>query len=61
MHYIFSIYKCFLVFVQVQEMTWAEVTGWVGQGGAFLGTKRTLPDKYFDQVCCIEDCSIYIG
>mgnify|MGYP000910453941 CR=1 FL=1 len=24
-------------------MKWADVTGWVGQGGAFLGTKRTLP------------------
>ncbi|KAK4291691.1 hypothetical protein Pmani_013509 [Petrolisthes manimaculis] len=39
-----------LVEGNIQEMTWAEVTGWVGQGGAFLGTKRTLPDKYFDQV-----------
>lgn len=36
-------------------MTWAEVTGWVGQGGAFLGTKRTLPDKYFDQVYYVEN------
>lgn len=39
-----------LVEGNVQEMTWAEVTGWVGQGGAFLGTKRTLPAKHFDQV-----------
>ncbi|XP_045111791.1 ATP-dependent 6-phosphofructokinase-like isoform X1 [Portunus trituberculatus] len=39
-----------LVEGNVQEMTWAEVTGWVGQGGAFLGTKRTLPDKHFEQV-----------
>ncbi|XP_069193796.1 ATP-dependent 6-phosphofructokinase isoform X11 [Procambarus clarkii] len=39
-----------LVEGNIQEMTWAEVTGWVGQGGAFLGTKRTLPEKYFDQV-----------
>ncbi|XP_066958410.1 ATP-dependent 6-phosphofructokinase isoform X2 [Macrobrachium rosenbergii] len=39
-----------LVEGNVQEMKWAEVTGWVGQGGAFLGTKRTLPDKYLDQV-----------
>ncbi|KAG0709937.1 ATP-dependent 6-phosphofructokinase [Chionoecetes opilio] len=38
-----------LVEGNVQEMTWAEVTGWVGQGGAFLGTKRTLPAKHFDQ------------
>jgi len=27
----------------VHEMKWSDVTGWVGQGGAFLGTKRTLP------------------
>ena len=31
-------------------MHWTDVTGWIGQGGAFLGTKRTLPDKFFDQV-----------
>ena len=47
----FSLWFTPLAFTpQVQEMTWAEVTGWVGQGGAFLGTKRTLPDKHFDQV-----------
>jgi len=34
----------------VKEMTWSEVTGWIGQGGAFLGTKRTLPEKYLEQV-----------
>jgi len=28
---------------QVKSMDWSDVTGWVGQGGAFLGTKRTLP------------------
>ncbi|XP_042231275.1 ATP-dependent 6-phosphofructokinase-like isoform X4 [Homarus americanus] len=39
-----------LVEGNIQEMTWAEVTGWVGQGGAFLGTKRTLPEKHLDQV-----------
>ncbi|KAK7069806.1 hypothetical protein SK128_026059 [Halocaridina rubra] len=39
-----------LVEGNIQEMKWPEVTGWVGQGGAFLGTKRTLPDKYLDQV-----------
>ncbi|XP_076035217.1 ATP-dependent 6-phosphofructokinase isoform X3 [Oratosquilla oratoria] len=39
-----------LVEGNIQEMTWSEVTGWVGQGGAFLGTKRTLPEKYLDQV-----------
>lgn len=25
-------------------MFWSDVTGWVGQGGAMLGTKRTLPN-----------------
>ncbi|XP_042857911.1 ATP-dependent 6-phosphofructokinase-like isoform X5 [Penaeus japonicus] len=39
-----------LVEGNIQEMNWSEVTGWVGQGGAFLGTKRTLPDKYLDQI-----------
>jgi len=34
----------------VQQMSWSEVTGWVGQGGAFLGTKRTLPEKHLDQI-----------
>lgn len=29
---------------------WSDVTGWVGQGGAFLGTKRTLPGGRLDQV-----------
>nr|XP_042907330.1 ATP-dependent 6-phosphofructokinase isoform X1 [Parasteatoda tepidariorum] len=33
-----------------QEMQWSDVTGWVGQGGAFLGTKRTLPDQYMEQI-----------
>ena len=36
--------------LQIKEMSWAEVTGWVGQGGAFLGTKRTLPEKHLEQV-----------
>jgi len=39
-----------LVEGNIQQMTWSEVTGWVGQGGAFLGTKRTLPEKYLEQV-----------
>lgn len=28
----------------------SDVTGWVGQGGAFLGTKRTLPEGKFEQI-----------
>jgi 6-phosphofructokinase len=35
---------------QVQNMGWADVTGWVAQGGAILGTKRTLPKSRMAQV-----------
>jgi 6-phosphofructokinase 1 len=31
-------------------MGWADVTGWVAQGGAILGTKRTLPKPRMAQV-----------
>lgn len=31
-------------------MKWADVTGWVAQGGAFLGTKRTLPNERLPQI-----------
>lgn len=34
----------------VQEMQWSDVTGWVGLGGALLGTKRTLPGKRLPQI-----------
>lgn len=34
----------------INKMEWSDVTGWVGQGGAFLGTKRTLPDGKFKQI-----------
>ncbi|CAH1286318.1 unnamed protein product [Diabrotica balteata] len=34
----------------VKKMAWADVTGWVGQGGAYLGTKRSLPTNKLDQV-----------
>ncbi|XP_021928302.1 ATP-dependent 6-phosphofructokinase isoform X3 [Zootermopsis nevadensis] len=34
----------------VQNMGWADVTGWVAQGGAILGTKRTLPKARMAQV-----------
>merc|ERR1719259_1290741 len=39
-----------LVEGNIRQMTWSEVSGWVGQGGAFLGTKRTLPEKHLAQV-----------
>jgi len=31
-------------------MGWADVSGWVAQGGAILGTKRTLPKPRLSQV-----------
>lgn len=36
--------------MQVQVMQWSDVTGWVGQGGAMLGTKRTLPGQRMPQI-----------
>lgn len=34
-----------LVTGDLHPITWSEVSGWVGQGGSNLGTRRTLPDK----------------
>lgn len=34
----------------IQNMGWSDVTGWVGQGGAMLGTKRTLPGNRMQQI-----------
>lgn len=31
-------------------LDWSDVTGWVSVGGAYIGTKRTLPGKRLDQV-----------
>lgn len=39
-----------LVAGNIKNMGWSDVTGWVGQGGAFLGTKRTLPEGKFKEV-----------
>ncbi|XP_027200461.1 ATP-dependent 6-phosphofructokinase isoform X1 [Dermatophagoides pteronyssinus] len=33
-----------LVDGDIRPITWSEVRGWVGQGGANLGTRRTLPN-----------------
>ncbi|OCT73888.1 hypothetical protein XELAEV_18032852mg [Xenopus laevis] len=35
---------------QIKEIKWGDVGGYTGQGGSLLGTKRTLPAKYFDQI-----------
>ncbi|XP_063548528.1 ATP-dependent 6-phosphofructokinase isoform X1 [Cydia strobilella] len=43
----------------IVKMDWSDVTGWVGQGGAFLGTKRTLPgDKKAEMAARIKQFSI---
>ena len=35
---------------EVSAMSWSDVTGWVSEGGALLGTKRTLPAHNY-QAC----------
>eukprot|EP00092_Neocalanus_flemingeri_P021987 GFUD01023845.1.p1 GENE.GFUD01023845.1~~GFUD01023845.1.p1 ORF type:complete len:801 (+),score=260.29 GFUD01023845.1:62-2464(+) len=37
---------------EVKPISWSDVTGWVAEGGALLGTKRTLPEKNFS--ACAE-------
>ncbi|XP_064480198.1 ATP-dependent 6-phosphofructokinase-like isoform X2 [Ornithodoros turicata] len=39
-----------LVEGNINTMGWHDVSGWVGEGGAFLGTKRTLPGDVMDKV-----------
>ncbi|GBM93687.1 ATP-dependent 6-phosphofructokinase [Araneus ventricosus] len=40
--------------MKIQERHWSEVADWVGQGGAFLGTKRTWPNEIMEKV--VEQC-----
>ncbi|KAJ7317686.1 hypothetical protein JRQ81_003848 [Phrynocephalus forsythii] len=35
---------------KVEEIGWSGVGGWTGKGGSSLGTKRTLPKKYFEEI-----------
>ncbi|CAI5765496.1 ATP-dependent 6-phosphofructokinase, muscle type isoform X1 [Podarcis lilfordi] len=35
---------------KIEEIGWGGVGGWTGKGGSSLGTKRTLPKKYFEQI-----------
>jgi len=35
---------------EVKPIEWADVNGWVTEGGALLGTKRTLPSSNFSKV-----------
>ncbi|NXE57934.1 PFKAM protein, partial [Casuarius casuarius] len=39
-----------LAFGMVEEISWERVGGWTGLGGSKLGTKRTLPKKYFEEI-----------
>ncbi|XP_030370642.1 ATP-dependent 6-phosphofructokinase isoform X2 [Scaptodrosophila lebanonensis] len=39
-----------LIAGNVRELNWSDVSGWVGQGGAYLGTKRTLPEGKFKEI-----------
>ena len=34
----------------VREMAWGDVNGWVGLGGAKLGSKRALPTGKMDKI-----------
>ncbi|XP_037366437.2 ATP-dependent 6-phosphofructokinase, platelet type isoform X2 [Talpa occidentalis] len=51
-HKMFAIYDGFEGFAkgQIKEIGWADVGGWTGQGGSILGTKRTLPKKYLEEI-----------
>ncbi|KAG6924186.1 phosphofructokinase, muscle [Chelydra serpentina] len=45
---------------QVEEIGWGGVGGWTGLGGSKLGTKRTLPKKYLEEISAtISDFSIH--
>jgi len=38
---------------EVKPIKWSDVTGWVSEGGALLGTRRTLPEKNLEK--CAEN------
>jgi len=38
---------------EVKQIGWNDVSGWVSEGGALIGTKRTLPSKNFQK--CAEN------
>ncbi|XP_054859396.1 ATP-dependent 6-phosphofructokinase, muscle type [Eublepharis macularius] len=45
---------------KIEEIGWGGVGGWTGKGGSSLGTKRTLPKKYFEQISTtIADFNIH--
>uniref|UniRef100_A0A8C0PSE7 ATP-dependent 6-phosphofructokinase n=2 Tax=Canis lupus familiaris TaxID=9615 RepID=A0A8C0PSE7_CANLF len=51
-HKMLAIYDGFEGFAkgQVKEIGWGDVGGWTGQGGSILGTKRTLPGKFLEDI-----------
>uniref|UniRef100_A0A671FTP1 6-phosphofructokinase n=1 Tax=Rhinolophus ferrumequinum TaxID=59479 RepID=A0A671FTP1_RHIFE len=51
-HRMLAVYDGFEGFAkgQIKEIGWSDVGGWTGQGGSILGTKRTLPGKYLEQI-----------
>ncbi|KAF6132051.1 phosphofructokinase, platelet [Phyllostomus discolor] len=51
-HKMYAVYDGFEGFAkgQIKEIGWSDVGGWTGQGGSILGTKRTLPGKYLEEI-----------
>ncbi|XP_072811326.1 ATP-dependent 6-phosphofructokinase, platelet type isoform X2 [Vicugna pacos] len=51
-HRMFAVYDGFEGFArgQIREIGWSDVGGWTGQGGSILGTKRTLPGKFLQDI-----------
>uniref|UniRef100_A0A8C0HPI2 6-phosphofructokinase type A n=1 Tax=Buteo japonicus TaxID=224669 RepID=A0A8C0HPI2_9AVES len=39
-----------LAYGKLEEISWERVGSWTGLGGSKLGTKRTLPKKYFEEI-----------
>ncbi|XP_077385019.1 phosphofructokinase, muscle b [Festucalex cinctus] len=35
---------------QIEPIGWTGVAGWIGKGGSLLGTKRTLPTKFMEEI-----------
>ncbi|KAM6977772.1 phosphofructokinase, muscle a [Aplochiton taeniatus] len=35
---------------QIEPIAWTGVGGWTGKGGSMLGTKRSLPSKFLDEI-----------
>ena len=52
-----------LVRGDLEIMTWEKVDGWVSQGGALLGTKRTLPnaDNFGDIAVQLQKYNIEVS